>query len=143
MLLTKTYRFPFITEGHRYEFGNTIDMLGDSQLPFDRTDDIYHKWAFMINWCIEEDITMTMLPNVEPNVPHKTTRNGLCYNRYVFTFKDEETMSRFESACNWLVPIVSEEDNIWQRTYDDLLKTYRYSYIVDGCKIMEVNNDVQ
>lgn len=142
-MLTRTYRFPFIPVGHRYEFGNTMDLLGDAQLPFDRTSEIYHQWAFMINWCVEENITMTMLPNVEPNISHKTTRKGLCYNRYVFTFKDEDIMSHFENDCPWLIPIDSEESDTWQRIYDNLLEFYRYSYIVDGCKIKEASNDVQ
>lgn len=138
--MLKKFRFPFITEGFVYEFGNTEDILGDAQQPYDRTEDIHHKRNVMFDIASEEGITITMVPEIIELV-----NNGrLIYNKYT-VICEPEIMSRFAIYCQWLIEITDEQANdkkYWQDIYDNLMQTYRYGYIVDGCRYTDYKKEM-
>lgn len=129
---SKTYRFPFITVGHRYEFGNTTDMLGDAQLPYDRTEEIKEKLFRMFSIAAKDSITITMQPNI---IAYSNSNDTICYNKYICIFNSDESRIEFEKWCDWLIPVTGTED--WAQIYTDLLNNYYYGYISDGHKLKE------
>lgn len=130
---SKTYRFPFITVGHRYEFGNTTDMLGDAQLPYDRTEEIKEKLFRMFSIAWEDSITITMQPDI---IAYSNSNDTLCYNKYICIFNNDEARIEFEKWCDWLVPVTGDED--WAQIYTDLLNDYYYGFVSDGHKLKEM-----
>ena len=129
---SKTYRFPFITVGHRYEFGNTTDILGDAQLPYDRTEEIREKLFRMFSIAWKDGITITMQPDI---IAYSNSNDTLCYNKYICIFNNDEARIEFEKWCDWLVPVTGNED--WAEIYTDLLNDYYYGFISDGHKLKE------
>lgn len=130
---SKTYRFPFITVGHKYEFGNTTDMLGDAQLPYDRTEEIKEKLFRMFSIAWEDGITITMQPDI---IAYSNGNDTLCYNKYICIFNNDEARIEFEKWCDWLVPITGDED--WAQIYTNLLNDYYYGFVSDGHKLKEM-----
>lgn len=136
---SKTYRFPFITVGHKYEFGNTTDMwvscFGNTQLPYDRTEEIKEKLFRMFSIACEDDITITMQPEIIA-YSDSDSIDTLCYNKYICIFNNDEARIEFEKWCDWLVPVTGDED--WAQIYTDLLDNYYCGSVSNGHKLKEI-----
>lgn len=138
--MLKKFRFPFIEKGFVYEFGNSEDILGDIQQPYDRTEDIHTKRNKMFDYASEEGITITVVPEIVELV-----KDGrLIYNKYQ-CICEPEIMDKFTAYCPWLVEMTDEQVNdrkYWQDIYDNLMQTYRYGYVVDNCRYIDYKKEM-